>query len=114
MGMTEQTAALQDVRVAREEYMTIAEQHDQFLRRAEGASYGSAEMRNALRCANDLGPHVAMALRRYLDAIEVLTVFSEQARPANTSRSVAQMPSATATTAPHTAYRRRPMQSRVG
>jgi len=83
MGTKEREAELwEDVRLARTECVAIEEQHERLVQHAHGAPQGSPEMLQALRCATDLGPHVSMALRRYLDALEILTAFCEQIYPA--------------------------------
>jgi hypothetical protein len=63
------------VEASANEYRALAEQHEQLLMHAHRAPRASRDMVRALRYANELGPHVMMALRRYLDAIEILTVF---------------------------------------
>jgi len=79
MGTNKHEAELrEDVRAARAQYNAMAEQHERLLRYAHGAPCGSSDMLKALRCANALGPYISRALRRYLDTIEILSVFCEQ------------------------------------
>jgi hypothetical protein len=59
------------------DYLELTQRHSQLLEIAHRAPDGSAAMVQALNSANQLGPHVMMALRRYLDAIEILTAFHQ-------------------------------------
>lgn len=65
------------VEVTRNEYIELAEQHEWLVANAQCAASGSAAMLQRLLLANELGPRVSIALRRYLDAVEILTVFYE-------------------------------------
>ena len=73
MGNDTSVELLQSVADTWQEYVGLTDQHAQLSRAAHRAPHGSGEMIQALRCANELGPHVMMALRRYLDAVEILT-----------------------------------------
>ena len=78
MGAAEHEIELwEGAEVTGSEYRELAEQHEQFLRVAHRAPRGSEAMLKVLHSANALEPHLPMALRRYLDAIEILTVFYE-------------------------------------
>jgi hypothetical protein len=79
MGMNK-TELRDAVEVTRKEYFKLTEQHERLLACAERAPEGSCVLLQALHCANDLGPHVALALRQYLDAVEILTVFYQHVR----------------------------------
>ena len=68
------------VEAAKTEYQTLAEKYDRLVLFAGRSAIGSKSMVRALLCANDLAPHVAMALRRYHDAVEILAVFYQQVR----------------------------------
>ena|SRR5215471_21724362 len=58
-----------------EEYTQLAQEYGDFLRCAFRAPRGSSRMLAALHSANELGPHLSMVLRRYLDAVEILAAF---------------------------------------
>jgi hypothetical protein len=64
-----------DVRITHTEYLALAEQHELLLGYAHRAPHGSSAILGALHRANELGPQVMLALRQYLDAVEILTVF---------------------------------------
>lgn len=70
------TELLEAVKVTSTEYRALSEQYEQLLDYAKRA-HGSSAMVGALHCATELGTHVSMALRRYLDAVEILAVFYE-------------------------------------
>jgi len=70
------------VEVTRMEYAVLATQYERLMTCVHDAPFASNSMRRALRGAGELAPHVAMALRQYLDAVEVLTVFCHSTPPA--------------------------------
>jgi hypothetical protein len=63
------------VEVTRNEYLELVEQHECLVANAQCDDRGSTGMLQSLLFSTELGPHVSMALRRYLDALETLTVF---------------------------------------
>jgi len=77
----EPSELVEAVESTREEYAQLAQQYGDLLRCAFGAPRGSNNMLAALHCANELGPHLSMALRRYLDAVEILGVFYQDVHP---------------------------------
>src|SRR5215831_836519 len=72
---TEGSELIEAVESAWEEYTQLTQEYGSFLRCAFGAPRGSSRMLAALQCANELGPHLSMVLRRYLDAMEILAAF---------------------------------------
>ena len=65
------------------EYAELADRHAQLFADAHSKAHGSEAMMQTLHYANEAGPQMMMALRRYLDALEILTAFYESATGAN-------------------------------
>ena len=77
ISRTQESELRHDVEVTRMEYAVLATQYEKLVACAHDASFASNSMRRALQDAKELAPHVARALRNYLDAVEVMTVFCD-------------------------------------